>query len=262
MALETVAVCIGSDDTQIVPALVCAQSLLRSPAGQQIKNFIMQADSGRLLLLQEGALVDVGPLPMRPQERPQNAGTRFSLARFVIPEVMRYQGRAIYFDSDQICLGNPSSLLDILLGDNSLAACTARREVDSPDSFDTSVMVIDCSRCHWRIRDLLEGLRAGAWAYWELMCLSGRAAPLRCGGVTPLDPIWNTYDTPDSSTQILHYTTKEYQPWKNDDHPSKASRLLWETEFVRALHELPMLGDLVQQGVRDRYLKPGLLSLR
>lgn len=261
MSLQSMSAYIGTDDTQIVPALVHAQTLLRSPSSLRIEVFLLQADCGRLLRFDGRDLVDAGPLPMQPHERPTTSGTRFSLARFVIPELRGYQGRAIYFDSDQICLGDPRELWETPLGESCLAASVSRRQGDSPDALDTSVMLMDCARCQWRIHELLDGLRTGRWTYWELMCLSGRAASLRKDGVVTLEPEWNTYDTLGPSTRLLHYTTREQQPWKNDDLPSRESRSLWEAELARALREVPILGNLIQQGVRNGDLKPQLLSI-
>jgi hypothetical protein len=141
------------------------------------------------------------------------------------------------------------------------AACTSRRPGSPPNSYDTSVMLLRCDRCPWNIRKVLDGLDRGLWDYCQVMCAGGRAAWLCGSGVLELDPAWNTFDALTGSTRLLHYTTREHQPWKNDALPSGRSREVWEHEVQEASHDMPILCQLVRDGVGAGLLKPGLLSL-
>src|SRR5262245_5295602 len=48
--------------------------------------------------------------------------TEFSLYRYLIPELCRFQGRAIYLDSDTVCLADIGGLFDLPMGGCDLLA--------------------------------------------------------------------------------------------------------------------------------------------
>ena len=54
--------------------------------------------------------------PMSLRVKYQNI-TEFSLYRFLIPELCNYQGRAIYIDSDTVCLSDIGELFETPMGD-------------------------------------------------------------------------------------------------------------------------------------------------
>ena len=122
-------------------------------------------------------------------------------------------------------------------------------------------MLLRCDRCPWNIREVLDGLASGLWDYSEVMCASGRARWLCESGALELDSEWNTFDVPTESTRLLHYTTREHQPWRNDALPSARSRNIWEQGLREASCNLPILCQLVRDGVGAGFLKPRLLSL-
>lgn len=255
---EGLRVFVGTDDTQLVPAIVLAESIQASARGRITSRvFFMHADRGDLLEYRHQRLEPRGALPLRPYERPRRSGTRFSLARFCVPQLAG-TGRALYLDSDQLCLGDIVDLWQHPVGLGGLALCRSRRGgADAEDQLDTSVMVVDADRCRLRVEAVLQGFERGRWDYWEVMCLSGRARELRGGAVAELDAAWNTFDGPAAGAKLLHYTTRETQPWKND-LLAVAARAPWEQALGRVVCGHPLLADLLQQGIRAGFLKRGL----
>src|SRR5687768_7259766 len=71
------------------------------------------------------------PVPRDERNRPK---TPFSFQRFVIPEVCKYRGRAMYLDSDMLVFGDIVPLLEMAFGDANVLAVPR----------ETSVMVLDC----------------------------------------------------------------------------------------------------------------------
>ena len=85
---QSVRVFIGTDDSQLVPAIVHAETLRRSLGGRAALDvFFLRADRGQLVRYRREGLELIGPLPMKPYERPHRSGTGFSLARYCIPEI-------------------------------------------------------------------------------------------------------------------------------------------------------------------------------
>lgn len=133
--------------------------------------------------------------------------TNFSCYRWAIPELCNFQGRAIYFDVDQIVLKDVSQMWNLDMQDK--AVLTIRPE-------KTDVMLMDCSKF---TRDW--------WPRLKWMKPSGkyqaqyRKLVQRKNLVGLLDPIYNCLDGDGFSenTRLVHYTKMNTQPW----HPSPES---------------------------------------
>jgi hypothetical protein len=126
----------------------------------------------------------------------------FTLTRFMPPELMHYQGRAIGIDPDIFALADVSELFTLDLKGHAIAACTKK------DAWDSSVMLMDCAKlAHWDIASILDGLAAGKTVYMRLMTLEGEQ-------VIEIPRTWNSLDALSADTKMLHTTTRLTQPWK------------------------------------------------
>src|SRR5207237_1121984 len=86
------------------------------------------------------------PLPRDPRNRPR---TGFSFARFLIPSLCGYQGRAIYLDADMLVFDDISKLWDLPLGEAGVLC--AEQPTDKGRIRQYSVLLLDCARLPWRI---------------------------------------------------------------------------------------------------------------
>jgi len=95
--------------------------------------------------------------PMSLKVKYQNI-TEFSLYRFLIPELCNYQGRAIYIDSDTVCLSDIGELFETPMGDTDFLS---RRDTN-PDEvlWGLSVMLIDCHRCRFDLERIVDEIEA------------------------------------------------------------------------------------------------------
>lgn len=126
----------------------------------------------------------------------------FTLSRFMPPELMGYDGLAVVIDPDIFALSDINALFKTDLQGAAIGACPKK------DAWDTSVMLLDCSKLtHWSIEQLLEGLRNGTEDYRDWM-------QLRKESVVPLARIWNSLDELTEHTIMLHTTDRLTQPWK------------------------------------------------
>jgi lipopolysaccharide biosynthesis glycosyltransferase len=99
--------------------------------------------------------------PMSLRVKYQNI-TEFSLYRYLIPELCDYQGRAIYIDSDTVCLSDIGELLDNPMGD---ADFLARRDTNPDEErWGLSVMLIDCQRCRFDLEMVVDEIDAGLYS--------------------------------------------------------------------------------------------------
>ncbi len=160
------------------------------------------------------------PMPKRRENRPRTA---FSFARFHIPELCDYRGRAVYVDSDMLVFGDIAELAEYPLGENWLACTTqaAPPHWESSTWFKPgrqySVMILDCEHLDWKIDDIVARLDSGALTYEQLLFEMAVVAEERIDG--GLDSNWNSLERLDDATRLIHYTVVPTQPWKVVDHP-------------------------------------------
>lgn len=156
--------------------------------------------------------------------------TEFSNYRFVIPEICGYQGRAIWLDSDMICLRDIGELFDAPMhGRQFLAKAEA---YGGNECWGLSVMLIDCANCRFDLdryfREIDEGLYTNSDLHQMTPAFLSHC-PFEIG---ELDPFWNVFDQHDERTKLIHYTNLLTQPWKFPGHPHAE---LWFRYFREAL---------------------------
>ena len=126
----------------------------------------------------------------------------FTLTRFMPPELMNYEGRALVIDPDIFALSAIDELFTLNTEGKSVAACRKK------DAWDSSVMLLECSHLtHWNIQRILKSLRNNPKTYSEWV-------EIRNEPVFEIPRIWNSLDTITPETKMLHTTNRITQPWK------------------------------------------------
>lgn len=199
--------------------------------------------------------------PMSLKVKYQNV-TEFSLYRYLIPQICGYEGRAIYLDSDTICLTDIAELFEVDLGKNDFLA---KRETN--EAWGLSVMLIDCKKCQFDLERYCFEIEQNYYTYTNFTQMN--PAFLKCHPFTiaELDPNWNVFDFHNSETKLVHYTNLYTQPWKSHNHPFGQ---LWFQYFYEALDaeflterdiELSILRSYVRPDIREgNFSKKSLLS--
>ncbi len=183
---------------------------------------------------------------------PEQQYTGFSFLRWAIPERFGWRGKAIYFDADQLCLGDVSELWEAdrtWAADGACVWCTTyprrhpvrwlpflKRSEPTPE---TSVMLIDCERARGKLLRLEEIESRmigdeGLVRYREIMHLAYLDPP-----AVEIPQWWNLMDGwgrrigsfEDAEAKLLHFTDVPKQPWYFPDHPK---RHVWEAYLEAA----------------------------
>lgn len=180
-----------------------------------------------------------------PRDERNRQKTPFSFQRFLIPEVCGYEGRAIYLDSDMLVLDDLSPLFDYDFGDANILAVPQ----------ETSVMVLDCGKLPWNIRQLVADMDAGKLSYDALMTCRAIANIKYSlpGGWNWLD---NAARPMPQGVALLHYTVTSSQPWISAGHPLGH---LWLTELFDALDTGTIRHQEVAGAVEQGFVRPSLL---
>lgn len=172
-------------------------------------------------------------------------GTPFSCFRFAVPELMGFEGTAIYLDADMLVLGDIAHLEAMLpSGSKGIRCVNAAR---------TDVAVIDCSwfrgKPWWPSIERMKSTQARVFEYMRLL---KHWQALDCS----LPPTWNDidgklYDRNPAAVDLIHYSHvmvgQPWRPYENVVYPdvypyvktSKNAALTWfalkaEMEAARA----------------------------
>lgn len=164
----------------------------------------------------------------------------FTLSRFMPPQLNEYVGRAMVIDPDIFSIADISPLFNIDLGNFALACCSKK------DSYDTSMMVMDCAKLkHWNIKNILEDLQNKKVDYTELITLKKQISDFP-NSIKVVDRINNNLDTLTPDTILLHTTDRITQPWstglpidfrRND--PGKFFGLIPKLPFLKLTGKWP-----------------------
>lgn len=135
----------------------------------------------------------------------------FTPLRFMPPELMGYQGRAVVIDPDVFAVGDINELLARDMGGKAIMAKPRPGHKGYRDYIATSVMLLDCAKLtHWNGRRMFEELFARKRDYEPWMRLADEPRET----IGDLEPEWNDFDRLSPNTKLLHNTKRRTQPWK------------------------------------------------
>jgi Glycosyl transferase family 8 len=185
------------------------------------------------------------------KDKQKQPKTPFSFQRFAIPELKEYRGRAIYLDSDMQVFKDIKELwLHPFNGADILSICEPK---SSGRASQFSVMVLNCDRLTWQVRELIEDLNRGKWTYEQLMF---ELAPTQKISQV-LSPQWNNLEGYQAGeTALTHYTDMPNQPWLNINNPLG---WLWCQELFEAIDNNFISFQFVEEQVQKGWVRPSLI---
>jgi hypothetical protein len=168
----------------------------------------------------------------------------FTPLRFMPPELMGYQGRAVVIDPDIFAVSDIMELLSRDMGATAVM-CRTRSGLKGIAAgklgfFATSVMLMDCAKLtHWRCEEQFHEMFEGKRDYMDWISL--KLEPR--GSVGVLEAEWNDLDRLTPNTKMVHNTRRITQPWKTglpvDFTPADRFRLFpplgWAMRWRRRL---------------------------
>ncbi len=135
----------------------------------------------------------------------------FTPLRFMPPELMGYEGRAVVVDPDVFAVGD---VFDLLSRDMGGAAIMCRPRSGSKEKrgmMATSVILLDCAKLtHWRCESQFDEMFTFKRDYMKWIGLLYEDPA--CIGL--LENEWNDFDRLTARTKMLHNTKRKTQPWK------------------------------------------------
>jgi len=175
-----------------------------------------------------------------PFERPRDPlqSTDFTYTRFLAPHLCDYEGRALFMDSDMLCLGDIRPLAEIDLDPFALRvvqhdynpANTVKMNGKIQTAYFrknwSSLMLMNCEKLRLWSRDAVQ-TRSGKYLH-QFEDISDDAI-----GALPRD--WNRLDERDEETRLIHYTNGG--PWLENysGHPHAAVWFDYRDQWRRSL---------------------------
>jgi lipopolysaccharide biosynthesis glycosyltransferase len=232
---------IGSSEHNIVEQQVLLYSLFKI-SGSTFEYFTLDG-TNRILIDQFGNKSNLPNLPL-------SSATKFSWARFCIPEICNYEGIAVYVDSDILVLDDILNLekeiktadFAAVRADEAIVNAFYKKRILQPLIISTkgylylsSVMVFNCTSFKdIKIIDLLQLVSNGELEYKDVMFLSERFLSRFNLSVRKIEPHWNSLDYFDPNTKIVHFTELFTQPWFSVFNPVGK---VWYRYFTEAMKE-------------------------
>lgn len=160
----------------------------------------------------------------------QNADLQsFTPVRFMPPELMGYEGRAIVIDPDVFAVGDINELFDRDMEGKSIFAKPRPGHKGHANYVASSVMLLDCAKLgHWNVKNQFESMFAGDLDYEDWIELRNEPE----GSIGYLESFWNDFDRLQTDTMLIHNTKRRTQPWKTGlpidftNRPNKLLRML------------------------------------
>ncbi len=136
----------------------------------------------------------------------------FTLTRFMPPELMGYQGRAVCIDPDVFAVADVWELLSRDMEGKAIMATKPKSRLKEKEGqLATSVLLLDCAKLkHWKVEDQFDAMFDGRIDYMDWISL--KLEPRDTIGI--LDSSWNHFDILNSETKMIHNTKRRTQPWK------------------------------------------------
>ncbi len=205
---------IQSNDAQRFSASVAAFSLKhRSAHPDRFDIRILRVEDYPFLLKQEGRRYARGNEWAR--WRRSDYSQSFVPLRFLPPQLMNYEGRALVIDPDIFAVADINELLERDMGGKAIGCRRLRhdprgKKPNRRPVCASSVMLLDCAKLkHWKWEEMITRLFARKMNYRHWINLDLEPADSIC----ELEEGWNHLDTLNADTKLIHFTRRVTQPW-------------------------------------------------
>jgi lipopolysaccharide biosynthesis glycosyltransferase len=222
-AKPPVRVFIGSGEASVIERKVLIHSL-RKTCSRELDLYVFNGTHNAVEHNDEPPVLANLPLSIKYRNY-----TEFSNYRFLIPEICGHQGRAIFLDSDMVCLADIAELFDQDMKDCDMLAKAEAYQGEG--TWALSNILFDCSRCRFDLEQIFADVDRGVFSNTDFHQMTPKFLQSRHYQLGAMDPHWNVFDKHDLDTKLIHYTNLRMQPWKFANHPYEE---LWFKHFEEA----------------------------
>ncbi len=158
----------------------------------------------------------------------------FTPLRFMPPEAMGYEGRALVIDPDVFSVRDVCELLERDMQGKAILCRGRSGSKGRRGHLASSVMLLDCAKLtHWRCEEQFDEMFAFRRDYMDWISL--KLEPRETIGL--FEEEWNDFDRLTDRTRLIHNTKRWTQPWKTglpvDFTPSETTRTFPPLGWIR-----------------------------
>ncbi|MEN8107257.1 MAG: hypothetical protein ABFS22_04545 [Pseudomonadota bacterium] len=180
----------------------------------------------------------------------------FTPSRFLPPQLMGYQGRAVVIDPDVFAIADVWELLSRDMQGKAIMCRPKSGNKGKRGCLATSVMLLDCAKLtHWKFDEQFNEMFEFKRDYLKWVCLKYED-PATIG---LFENEWNDFDHLTPQTKMLHTTKRKHQPWKTglpiDYRPADAFQLFPPRHWLRRTRRA-LFGDYGLLGTYGRHPDP------
>lgn len=249
---ERIRVFIGSGEASLLERKTLIHSL-RQHTQRELDIYVINGTHNAIELNDSEPFL--APMPLKIK---YHNDTEFSLYRFLIPEICNYQGKAIYLDSDMVCLSDIGELFDTPMnGCSFLAKKGAYTAYRGSDFWGLSVMLIDCEKAKFDLETIFNDIERGLYSKIDFLAMNRTFLSHYHYVIGEFDPQWNMLDYWDNDTKLIHYTGLFSQPWKYPNHPYGE---LWFDYFKQAIKSGYITEQDIDLSLHRAYVRLDLLK--
>jgi hypothetical protein len=185
--------------------------------------------------------------------------TEFSNFRWFIPRLCGYRGRAMFIDSDMVCLADLGMFAEIdMQGAAMMAKTDAYKTSDGQPRWGMSMTLFVNEHCFFVPETWFQNIAAQKYSLTDLHQMTARFHESHPYQITPLPPGWNEFDRFESGhTKLIHYTGLGTQPWKYPGHPAGD---LWFQYLHEAMNAGFVTQAMIDQQILRYYVRADLLK--
>ena len=183
--------------------------------------------------------------------------TEFSLYRYLIPQLMSFTGKAIYLDSDMLCLTDIAELVELPLEDKDFLCTKAYKDGNGDLMWATSALLINCDRCRFDLPQIFSEIDRGLFSYTDFSQMGRSFLEVHPYLIGKLNGEWNVFDKHDAATNIIHYTDLRTQPWRFRSHPYGG---IWFQYFEEARTAGHVTDEDIRYAIANGYARRDLLE--
>ena len=251
--METIKLFVGSGEASVIERKVLIYSVMKHTK-RPIDIFVFNGTHNSIEKNNEPPVLC--PMPLHIKYR--NV-TEFSNYRWYIPQLCNFEGKAIFADSDMICLSDVGDFFDQNMGENAmLAKPNAYKLGDANETrWGMSLTLFDCSKCHFDVENFFSEIDNNLYTLTDLHQMTPQFMKYHTYKIGNIAKGWNEFDYYDEHTKLIHYTNLYTQPWKDKGHKFGD---LWFTYLNEAMESGFITKEDIDKAIIRSYARKDLLK--
>lgn len=241
---------IGSGEASLLERKVCIYTLKKN---SNLKNYKIFCFNGTHDTLEddEGKIIKKIGLDLKIK---YSNNTEFTFYKYLVPELCGYNGKALFLDSDIICLGDLNDLANTNMDNYDLLA---KGDAYKTEQWGSSVLLFNCYKYKINLTDCFKNIDIKKYNEHDLLMFTDKFLDNHDLKIKSYENIWNSFDFYNENTRLLHYTNLHSQPWKFHNHQYGK---IWFKYFLECVRQNIITKEDIQKSIDRSYVRSDIMD--